>query len=82
MLIAKATAEVHYGHAEWDKSMPPEAIAELGHVLEESGLIYVNEVYEGTTHGDTMADTARYDEAATERHFAALNDLLARTLRA
>jgi len=59
LLIAKATAEVHYRHAERDKSMPPEAIAELGRVLEESGLIYVNEVYEGTTHGYTMADALR-----------------------
>ncbi len=82
LLIAKATAEFHYGHADRDKSMPPEAIAELGRVLKESGLTYVNEVYEGTTHGYTMADTAPYDEAATEGHFAALNDLFRRTLPA
>ncbi len=41
---------------------------------------HVNEVYAGAAHGYTMADTSMYDEAATERHFGVLRDLLARTL--
>ncbi len=56
-MIAVATAEFRYGHADRDKSMPPEAIAELGRRLADSGLACVNEVYDGTTHGYTMADT-------------------------
>jgi carboxymethylenebutenolidase len=48
--------------------------------LEEAGLRHSNEVYAGARHGYTMADTAPYDAAATERHFDALRDLLARTL--
>ena len=39
------------------------------------------EQYDGAAHGFTMADTAVYDEAATERHWQALLPLLARTLK-
>ncbi len=60
--------------------MPPEAVAALGRALTEAGLTHTNEVYAGAAHGYTMADTATYDEAATERHFAALRALLDRAL--
>ena len=33
-------------------------------------------IYAGAAHGYTMADTSMYDEAATERHFRELEDLL------
>ena len=39
-----------------------------------------SEVYAGAAHGYTMADTPGYNEAAAERHFDALFDLLDRTL--
>jgi carboxymethylenebutenolidase len=39
------------------------------------------ELYAGAAHGFTMADTAAYDEAATERHWDRLTDLFARSLR-
>ena len=38
-------------------------------------------MYDGAAHGYTMSDTSMYDEAATERHFEELRDLLDRTLR-
>lgn len=44
-------------------------------------MTYRSEVYPGAHHGFTMADTAMYDEQATERHWAALFDLLDRTSR-
>lgn len=77
---ADASAEVYFGHADNDRSMPPEAIATLEDALDAAGLTYSSNVYEGAAHGYTMADTAMYDEAATERHFAALEDLLGRNL--
>ena len=43
---------------------------------------YRTEVYTGAAHGYTMADTAAYDEAAAERHYNALFDLLGRTVAA
>ena len=80
LTLAAARAEFVYGHADQDRSMPPEAVAALGRALTEAGLTHTNEVYAGAAHGYTMADTAPYDEAATERHFAALRALLDRAL--
>jgi carboxymethylenebutenolidase len=78
--IAEARAEFVFGHADRDRSMPPEAVEELGRTLDAAGLPYLNEVYAGASHGYTMADSAPYDEAATERHFVELEALFARTL--
>jgi carboxymethylenebutenolidase len=80
LLLGSARAEFVFGHADHDGSMSPEAVERLGQALAEAGLTAVNEVYPAM-HGYTMSDGARYDEAATERHFAALEALLARTLR-
>jgi len=78
--LAGARAEFVYGHADGDRSRPPQAIAALGDARASAGLAHTNEVYAGARHGYTMSDTSVYDEAATERHFAALRDLFARTL--
>ncbi|MFC4784166.1 dienelactone hydrolase family protein [Nocardioides sp. MAHUQ-72] len=78
--IAGARAEFVYGHADGDRSMPPEAIETLGAALDAAGLKHANEVYAGAPHGYTMADTSVFDEQATERHFDALRDLFGRTL--
>ncbi len=75
-----ARAEFVFGHADNDRSMPPEAVSELGSTLAAAGLVASNEVYKGAAHGYTMADTAMYDEAATERHFADLRSLFERVL--
>jgi carboxymethylenebutenolidase len=75
-----ARASFYFGHADHDRSMPPEAISRLDNALDEAGLDHRSEVYAGAAHGYTMADTAAYDEAAAERHFAALEDLFRRSL--
>jgi len=41
---------------------------------------YRSELYGDAAHGYTMADTPSYDEAAAERHYTALFELLDRTL--
>ena len=79
--LARARAEFVFGHAAHDASMPPEAVAALGDALGAAGLRHVNEVYPAP-HGYTMSDSAAYDEAATERHFAALRELFGRVLGA
>lgn len=78
--LPDARAEFVFGHADQDRSMPADAVAELGRALESAGLTATNEVYAGAAHGYSMADTAMYDEAAAERHFEALESLFARTL--
>ena len=79
--LPDARAEFVFGHADNDRSMPPEAVVTLGEALRDAGLTASNEVYDGAAHGYSMADTSMYDEAAAERSFAALRDLLDRTLR-
>jgi carboxymethylenebutenolidase len=76
----KLKAEVYFGHADQDANMNPEQIATLNDALDQAGVRYRAEVYEGALHGYTMSDTAVYDEAACERHFNELFALLDRTL--
>jgi len=72
-------AEVYLAHADNDGSMPPEQQRLVAETLDAAGVTYRAEQYDGARHGFTMADTAMYDEAATERHWATLLDLLNRT---
>ncbi|MEO7061142.1 MAG: dienelactone hydrolase family protein [Lapillicoccus sp.] len=80
LAISSAAAEFVFGHADNDSSMPPEGVAALGDALAAAGLTATNEVYAGAPHGYSMADTTMYDEGAAERHFSALEGLLARAL--
>jgi carboxymethylenebutenolidase len=59
--------------------MTRENIAELERALDEAGVEYRAEVYEGAAHGYTMADTPVYDADAAERHYQELFALLERT---
>ncbi len=74
--LRHAQARFVFGHADHDRSMDAAAVARLHDALDTAGLDAVNEVYAGARHGYTMADTAVFDEAATERHFAELQELL------
>ncbi|MCL8010189.1 dienelactone hydrolase family protein [Streptomyces sp. AS02] len=79
-LVAEhVTAELYFGHADADHSMPPEQMERLAGALTAAGVRHRYEVYEGAHHGYTQADTSAYDRAAAERHWAALLDLLKRT---
>ena len=71
--------EVYFGHADQDPSMNADQIATLDKALDDAGVPHVTEVYDGAMHGYTMSDTPVYNEAASERHFDALLDLLERT---
>jgi carboxymethylenebutenolidase len=73
-------AEVYLGHADNDRNMTPEQIAELERALDAAGVRYRSELYRGAAHGYTMADTPSYDEAAAERHYTELFALLERAL--
>ena len=75
-------AEVYLGHADNDRNMTPEQIAELERALDAAGVRYRSELYAGAAHGYTMADTPSYNEAAAERHYIELFALLERTLAA
>jgi carboxymethylenebutenolidase len=72
-------AEVYLGYADNDHGATPEHIATFDRALDEAGVTHQSEVYAGAAHGYTMSDTPVYDAEATERHYAALFDLLERT---
>jgi carboxymethylenebutenolidase len=73
-------ASVYWGHADNDHGMTPESIATLDKAMDDAGISHITEVYAGAAHGYTMADQGAYNEAASERHFEALFDLLGRSL--
>jgi carboxymethylenebutenolidase len=75
-------AECYFGFADQDQSMTAEQIATFERALEEAGVGYRSEVYEGAPHGYTMSDTPAYREEARERHFRELKALLERTVGA
>ena len=80
LLAPSVTAEVYWGHADQDQSMTPEQMAALDRAMDDAGVRHTTELYEGAGHGYTMSDMAVFDQAACERHFAALGALLDRTL--
>jgi carboxymethylenebutenolidase len=81
LLAGRISAEVYVASADGDPGMPPEQQAALDGALTEAGVRHTCEQYDGAAHGFTMADTAVYDEAATERHWQNLLGLLDRTLQ-
>ncbi|WP_055696748.1 MULTISPECIES: dienelactone hydrolase family protein [Streptomyces] len=78
--VPRLTAEVHLGLAEND--MSPEVMSTFNKALDSAGVGYTNEVYPGTIHGFTMADTDAFDAEALRRHWDRLLPLLGRTLDA
>ncbi|MEU1422098.1 dienelactone hydrolase family protein [Kitasatospora sp. NPDC005751] len=77
-LFSRLTAQVHLGHAEGD--MTPEALAELNRALDAAGVDHTSEIYPGTLHGFTMADTDAFSPSGLERHWDRLLPLLDRTV--
>ena len=80
LLADRISAELYFGHADQDATMPPEQIDRLDKALATAGVRHRTEVYTGAHHGFTQADTAMHNAAATERHWTALLDLLRRNL--
>ncbi|MEU8953025.1 dienelactone hydrolase family protein [Streptomyces sp. NPDC048518] len=78
--LARITAQIHFGHAESD--LTPEALAELNGSLDAAKAHGTSEIYPGTVHGFTMADTDAFDPDGLRRHWERLLPLLDGTLRA
>jgi carboxymethylenebutenolidase len=81
LVADRVTAELYFGHADQDHSLPPEQIERLNAALAEAGVRFRAEVYEGARHGYTQADTSSYNADAAERHWKELLALFERTLR-
>ncbi|MCZ4521720.1 dienelactone hydrolase family protein [Rhodococcus ruber] len=72
--FAKITGRVHFGHAASD--LTPQALKDLNAALDAARLDYTSEIYPGTIHGFTMADTDAFDAVGSERHWEQLFALL------
>ncbi|MDF5753295.1 dienelactone hydrolase family protein [Spongiactinospora sp. TRM90649] len=60
--------------------LTPEALGELNQALDAAGVGYTSEIYPGTVHGFTMADTDAFNAAGLKRHWDRLLPLLEHTL--
>jgi carboxymethylenebutenolidase len=76
--VAAITGEVYLAHADNDHSMSAEQIRTLERALDEAGVRYRSELYEGAAHGFTMSDTSAYHPEGEKRHWTALFDFLDR----
>ena len=76
--VPDVKAELYFGHAVEDQSMPPDAIEKLNDTLKAWGGRYDSEVYEGALHGWTVPGRDVYNEKQAERAHAKLLDLLQR----
>jgi carboxymethylenebutenolidase len=82
LVVGRVTGELYLGHADNDPGNTPEQIEALEKALDSAGVRHTSEVYEGATHGFTMADSAVFDAAAEQRHWENLFALLDRTVGA
>jgi carboxymethylenebutenolidase len=76
--VGQITGEVYFAHADHDQGNTPEQIKALEAALDEAGVTYTSELYEGAPHGFTMSDTAMYNRAGEERHWTNLFAVLER----
>lgn len=79
-VLPRVRAQLYFGHAVQDRSMPQEAIEKLDRALEAWGGQYESEVYTDALHSWTTLDSAVYNQPQADRAFAKLIELLARTL--
>lgn len=82
LLLPRIKAELYFGHAVQDRSMPADSIERFERALADWGGRYTSETYARALHGWTVPDHAgAYDPTQAERAFATLAALFARTLR-
>lgn len=81
-LVGRIRAEVYIAGADRDDSFPDEEKAALRRALEEAGVDFRLETYEGARHGFTMADSPACHPEAAERHWRELLGLLEGALKA
>lgn len=74
-------AEVYIAHADQDATMPPEQMEKVEKALKDAKVKHKTEVYKECLHGWTMSDLPAYSAAGEEKHWHAVLDLFARTLK-
>lgn len=75
LVLPRVKAQLCFGHADEDKSMPAEAIAHLEEALKTWGGAYESETYKGCHHGWTVPDNPSYNEPGAEKAYKKLTEL-------
>jgi carboxymethylenebutenolidase len=76
--VGNITGEAYFAHADQDHGMTADQIKILEAALDEAGVRYTSEIYEGAQHGFTMSDTPVHHEQGERRHWENLFALLDR----
>ncbi len=71
-LAHRIKAQIYFGFAIEDRTMPPEAVEKLKAGLDAAGVRYEGEVYAGARHGWCVKDHTVYHEAQAEHAWAHL----------
>jgi len=79
-LAPKIKAQMYFGFAIEDRTMPPEAVEKLKSALNAAGVKYDGEVYAGARHGWCVKDHSVYHEAQAEHAWHHLVSLFEETL--
>jgi carboxymethylenebutenolidase len=80
LLAPKIKAQLYFGFAIEDKSMPPEAVEKLKAALDAAGVNYDAEVYAGARHGWCVKDHTVYHEHQAEHAWHHMVELFKATL--
>lgn len=80
LLVDRISAELYFGHADNDPSMPREQIQRLDAALAAADVRARSEVYTGAGHGFAISDVAAYRDDAGRRHWKELHTLFERNL--
>ena len=81
LLAPRIRARVYVAGAVEDPSFPDEQKERLSQALREARVEHQVETYAGAKHGWVPSDSAVYDRAASERHYATLLSLFDATLK-
>jgi carboxymethylenebutenolidase len=81
LVLPRVKAQLYFGHAFQDRSMPEEAIQNLNGALAAWGGRYESETYTGAHHGWTVPDGQAYNQPQADRAFEKLTQLFAQTLK-
>jgi carboxymethylenebutenolidase len=79
-VLPRVRAQLLFGHARDDRSMPADAITRLEESLTAWGGAFESETFDAL-HGWTVPDSRAWDEGEAERAFAKLRALFANALR-
>ena len=78
--LAKVKAELYFAWVDGDPTAPPSDLATMEAALHAAGVRHRIELYAGVQHGFAPPGGARYDRAASERHWERIFALFRRNL--